>query len=62
VQQILRDTARVKGNDLAVYNEGAELLAAEKAEDLAARHKYHATQALAEDLTVSRALVTTLAN
>ncbi|KAJ5483562.1 hypothetical protein N7530_002808 [Penicillium desertorum] len=36
----IEDTARVKGNDLAVYNEGAELLAAEKAEDLASRHKY----------------------
>ncbi|KAJ5144087.1 uncharacterized protein N7515_002874 [Penicillium bovifimosum] len=36
----IADTARVKDNDLAVYNEGVELLAAEKAEDLAARQKY----------------------
>ncbi|KAJ5474731.1 hypothetical protein N7475_004297 [Penicillium sp. IBT 31633x] len=36
----IEDTATVKNNDLAVYNEGVELLAAEKAEDLAARNKY----------------------
>ncbi|KAG0156774.1 hypothetical protein PDIDSM_3955 [Penicillium digitatum] len=36
----IEDTTRVKGNDLTVYNEGVELLSAEKAEDLAARHKY----------------------
>lgn len=34
------DTAKVKANDRAVYNEGVELLAAEKAEDNAARRKY----------------------
>lgn len=36
----IEDTAKVKSNDLAVYHEGVELLAAEKAEDLAARNKY----------------------
>ena len=36
----IEDTAKIKGNDQAVYNEGVELLKAEKAEDLAARQKY----------------------
>lgn len=34
------DTANIKSNDRAVYNEGVELLAAEKAEDNAARQRY----------------------
>ncbi|KAJ5095239.1 hypothetical protein N7532_007530 [Penicillium argentinense] len=40
LRRSVQDTARIKGNDRAVYNEGVELLAAEKAEDDAARHKY----------------------
>lgn len=36
----IEDTAKVKSNDMAIYNEGVELLAAEKAEDIAARNKY----------------------
>ncbi|CAG8042691.1 unnamed protein product [Penicillium olsonii] len=36
----IEDTVKVKNNDMAVYNEGVELLAAEKAEDIAARNKY----------------------
>lgn len=40
LRQSVDDTARVKSNDRTVYNEGVELLAAEKAEDNAARRKY----------------------
>ncbi|KAJ6085885.1 hypothetical protein N7486_010166 [Penicillium sp. IBT 16267x] len=40
LRRSVEDTARVKGNDLAIYNEGVELLAAEKAEDDAAVRKY----------------------
>lgn len=40
LRRSIEDTARVKTNDKAVYNEGVELLAAEKAEDDAARRKY----------------------
>lgn len=40
LRRSLEDTAKVKANDKAVYNEGVELLAAEKAEDDAARTKY----------------------
>ncbi|KAJ5812364.1 hypothetical protein N7474_008665 [Penicillium riverlandense] len=40
LRQSMEDTARVKSNDRTVYNEGVELLAAEKAEDNAARRKY----------------------
>lgn len=36
----VEDTAKVKSNDQSVYHEGVELLAAEKAEDDAARRKY----------------------
>lgn len=40
LRRSLADTAKVKANDKAVYNEGVELLAAEKAEDDSARRKY----------------------
>lgn len=40
LRRSLEDTAKVKANDLAVYREGVEILAAEKAEDDAARRKY----------------------
>ena len=40
LRRSVEDTAKVKANDRAVYNEGVELLAAEKAEDDAARRKY----------------------
>ncbi|BDD61184.1 hypothetical protein MAP00_006254 [Monascus purpureus] len=40
LRRSLSDTAKVKANDKAVYNEGVEILAAEKAEDDAARKKY----------------------
>ncbi|KAJ5560032.1 hypothetical protein N7513_002431 [Penicillium frequentans] len=40
LRRSVEDAARVKGNDLAIYNEGVELLAAEKAEDDAAVRKY----------------------
>ncbi|KAJ5934716.1 hypothetical protein N7466_004263 [Penicillium verhagenii] len=40
LRRSVEDTARVKGNDLTIYNEGVALLAAEKAEDDAAVRKY----------------------
>lgn len=40
LRRSLEDTAKVKANDQAVYREGVEILAAEKAEDDAARRKY----------------------
>ncbi|KAH3005554.1 hypothetical protein KXW60_004743 [Aspergillus fumigatus] len=40
LRRSLEDIAKVKANDKAVYNEGVELLAAEKAEDEASRRKY----------------------
>ncbi|KAJ5134007.1 hypothetical protein N7476_002774 [Penicillium atrosanguineum] len=40
LRRSVEDTATVKFNDRSVYNEGVELLAAEKAEDNAARRKY----------------------
>ena len=40
LRKSLEDTAKVKGNDQAVYSEGVELLAAERAEDNASRRKY----------------------
>ncbi|KAJ5570429.1 uncharacterized protein N7459_009859 [Penicillium hispanicum] len=40
LRRSVEDTAKVKANDRSVYNEGVELLAAEKAEDNAARRKY----------------------
>ncbi|GMG10961.1 unnamed protein product [Aspergillus oryzae] len=40
LRRSLEDTARVKANDKAAYNEGVELLAAEKAEDDSSRRKY----------------------
>jgi programmed cell death 6-interacting protein len=40
LRRSLEDIAKVKANDKAVYNEGVELLAAEKAEDDASRRKY----------------------
>lgn len=40
LRRSVEDTAKVKSNDRSVYNEGVELLAAEKAEDNAARRKY----------------------
>ncbi|KAJ5579015.1 hypothetical protein N7450_007882 [Penicillium hetheringtonii] len=40
IRRSVQDTAKVKGNDHAIYNEGVELLATEKAEDDAARRKY----------------------
>lgn len=40
LRRSVEDTAKVKSNDRSVYNEGVELLAAEKAEDDAARRKY----------------------
>lgn len=40
LRRSVEDTAKVKGIDRAIYNEGVELLAAEKAEDDAARRKY----------------------
>ncbi|PYH73967.1 putative pH signal transduction protein PalA [Aspergillus vadensis CBS 113365] len=40
LRKSLEDTAKVKANDRAVYNEGVELLAAEKAEDDASRRKF----------------------
>lgn len=40
LRRSLEDTAKVKGNDRAVYTEGVELLAAEKAEDDASRRRY----------------------
>lgn len=40
LRRSVADTAKVKANDRSVYNEGVELLAAEKAEDDAARRKY----------------------
>lgn len=40
LRRSVQDTAKVKSNDHAIYNEGVELLAAEKAEDDAARQKY----------------------
>ncbi|XHG00562.1 hypothetical protein AWENTII_003998 [Aspergillus wentii] len=40
LRRSLEDTAKVKTNDMAVYNEGVEILAAEKAEDDASRMKY----------------------
>ncbi|PYH97593.1 BRO1-domain-containing protein [Aspergillus ellipticus CBS 707.79] len=40
LRKSLEDTATVKNNDRAVYKEGVELLAAEKAEDDASRRKY----------------------
>lgn len=40
LRRSLEDIAKVRANDKAIYNEGVELLAAEKAEDDAARTKY----------------------
>ncbi|GIK03728.1 pH-response regulator protein palA/rim20 [Aspergillus viridinutans] len=40
LRRSLEDIAKVKANDRAVYSEGVELLAAEKAEDDASRRKY----------------------
>ncbi|KAJ5281417.1 hypothetical protein N7478_006789 [Penicillium angulare] len=40
LRRSVEDTAKVKGYDRAIYHEGFELLAAEKAEDDAARRKY----------------------
>lgn len=40
LRRSIEDTAKVKTNDKAVYREGVEILAAEKAEDDAARMKY----------------------
>ncbi|KAJ5907914.1 hypothetical protein N7495_000596 [Penicillium taxi] len=40
LRRSVEDTAQVKRNDRAVYEEGVELLAAEKDEDIAARRKY----------------------
>lgn len=40
LRRSVEDTAKVKGNDMTIYHEGVELLAAEKAEDDAARRKY----------------------
>ena len=40
LRRSLEDTAKVKANDRAVYQEGVELLAAEKAEDDASRRRY----------------------
>lgn len=40
LRRSLEDTAKVKANDMAVYHEGVELLAAEKAEDDASRRRY----------------------
>lgn len=40
LRRSVEDTAKVKSNDRSIYNEGVELLAAEKAEDNAARRKY----------------------
>ncbi|OJJ44785.1 hypothetical protein ASPZODRAFT_121236 [Penicilliopsis zonata CBS 506.65] len=40
LRRSLEDTAKIKANDKAVYQEGVEILAAEKAEDDAARRKY----------------------
>ncbi|KAF7716671.1 pH-response regulator protein [Penicillium ucsense] len=40
LRRSVEDTAKVKTNDRLIYNEGVELLAAEKAEDDAARRKY----------------------
>ncbi|PYI10339.1 BRO1-domain-containing protein [Aspergillus sclerotiicarbonarius CBS 121057] len=40
LRKSLEDTATVKANDRAVYSEGVELLAGEKAEDDASRRKY----------------------
>ena len=40
LRRSLLDTSKVKANDKAVYQEGVEILAAEKAEDDAARRKY----------------------
>lgn len=40
LRRSVEDTAKVKGNDRGIYNEGVELLSAEKAEDDAARRKY----------------------
>ncbi|PLB37277.1 putative pH signal transduction protein PalA [Aspergillus candidus] len=40
LRRSIEDTATVKANDKAVYNEGVELLAAEKAEDDASRRRY----------------------
>ena len=40
LRRSIEDTAKVKANDMAVYNEGVELLAAEKAEDDASRRRY----------------------
>jgi programmed cell death 6-interacting protein len=40
LRRSVEDTATIKSNDRSVYNEGVELLAAEKAEDNAARRKY----------------------
>ena len=40
LRRSLEDTSKVKGNDKAIYSEGVELLAAEKAEDDASRRRY----------------------
>ncbi|KAJ6164269.1 hypothetical protein N7470_002941 [Penicillium chermesinum] len=40
LRRSMDDTSKIKSNDRAVYQEGVELLAAEKAEDDAARQKY----------------------
>ncbi|KAL3479994.1 BRO1-like domain-containing protein [Aspergillus californicus] len=40
LRKSLQDIANVKSNDQAIYTEGVELLAAEKAEDDASRRKY----------------------
>ncbi|KAJ5718144.1 hypothetical protein N7488_003790 [Penicillium malachiteum] len=40
LRRSVEDTAKVKANDRAIYNEGVELLAAEKAENDAACRKY----------------------
>lgn len=40
LRRSVEDTAKVKFNDRSIYNEGVELLAAEKAEDNATRRKY----------------------
>ncbi|EPS28946.1 pH-response regulator protein palA/RIM20 [Penicillium oxalicum] len=40
LRRSVEDTNKVKTNDQLIYNEGVELLAAEKAEDEAARRKY----------------------
>lgn len=40
LRRSIEDTAKVKANDQAVYQEGVEILGAERAEDDAARMKY----------------------